>query len=97
VWPRAVRHGALARIEDVIIGCASQRKAARAWDDGFFRRSLVPVTRADGVVVDRDEHLRPGSRWNRRATAGTDPVIMLTAGQTAVEKVLARAGPERSG
>jgi acetyl-CoA C-acetyltransferase len=143
-------------------GLETQRKAARAWDEGFFGRSLVPFARPDGVVVDRDEHLRPGTtaetlaalqpafagqgaegqdalaltaypevgeirhlhtvgtspaladasalvligsedaakrigvapraRIIGSATASTDPVIMLTAGQTAVEKVLARAG-----
>jgi acetyl-CoA C-acetyltransferase len=42
-------------------GLETQRKAARAWDEGFFDRSLVPYARADGVVVERDEHLRPGT------------------------------------
>ena len=143
-------------------GLETQVKAARAWAAGFFDRSLVPVTRPDGVVVARDEHLRPGTtleslaalepafaaqgadgqdalalaahpeageirhlhtigtspaladaaalvlvgsrdaakligvapraRIVGSATASTDPVIMLTAGQTAVEKLLARAG-----
>jgi acetyl-CoA C-acetyltransferase len=143
-------------------GLETQQKAARAWADGFFGRSLVPVTRPDGVVVDRDEHLRPATtpetlaalepafaaqgaegqdalaiaahpevgeirhlhtvgtspaladaaalvlvgtedaakrigvapraRIVASATASTDPVIMLTAGQTAVEKVIAKAG-----
>jgi acetyl-CoA C-acetyltransferase len=143
-------------------GLETQQKAARAWDEGFFDRSLVPVTRADGQVVSKDEHLRrettreslaalapafaaqgaqgqdklalaahpevaeirhlhtvgtspgladaaalvligtqdaakrtgvaPRARIVGSATACTDPVIMLTAGQTAVEKVLARAG-----
>ncbi|MER5888186.1 acetyl-CoA C-acyltransferase [Streptomyces sp. NPDC001941] len=36
--------------------------------------------------------LRPRARVVASATAATDPVIMLTAGQTAVEKVIARAG-----
>jgi acetyl-CoA C-acetyltransferase len=143
-------------------GLETQSKAARAWEDGFFGRSLVPVTPPDGGVVDRDELLRPGTttqtlarlepafaaqgadgqdalalaahpevggirhlhtvgtspsladaaavvvvgtedaakraglapraRIVASATASTDPVIMLTAGQTAVEKVIARAG-----
>ncbi|WP_433086482.1 acetyl-CoA C-acyltransferase [Dactylosporangium sp. CA-052675] len=36
--------------------------------------------------------LRPRARVIAAATCGTDPVIMLTAGQQAVEKVIARAG-----
>ncbi|MFJ2774545.1 acetyl-CoA C-acyltransferase [Streptomyces sp. NPDC087300] len=36
--------------------------------------------------------MRPRARIVATATAATDPVIMLTAGQTAVEKVIAKAG-----
>ena len=39
----------------------SQRKAARAWQEGRFQRSLLPVTDPETgqVVLERDEHLRP--------------------------------------
>jgi acetyl-CoA C-acetyltransferase len=38
----------------------SQRRAAVAWEQGHFTRSVVPVTDPNGVVLlDRDEHLRP--------------------------------------
>ncbi len=147
-------------------GLETQQKAARAWDEGFFNRSLVPITRPDGRVVDRDEHLRPATtleslaalepafaaqgaagqdaialaahpevgtirhdhtvgtspaladaaalvlvgteeassamglapraRIVGSATASCDPVIMLTAGQSAVEQVIARAGLKSS-
>jgi acetyl-CoA C-acetyltransferase len=40
----------------------SQERAARAWKEGRFARSVVPVTDRTGLVVlDRDEHLRPGT------------------------------------
>jgi acetyl-CoA C-acetyltransferase len=40
----------------------SQRRAARAWDSSWFTRSIVPVRDViDQVVLDRDEHLRPGT------------------------------------
>jgi acetyl-CoA C-acetyltransferase len=56
--------------------------------------------RADAAAVvlvgTRDAAKRigvaPRARVVGSATASTDPVIMLTAGQTAVEKVIARAG-----
>jgi acetyl-CoA C-acetyltransferase len=110
-------------------GLETQVKAARAWDAGFFDRSLVPVTRPDGIVVTLAAHpevgeirhlhtigtspaladaaalvlvgtqdaakrigVAPRARIVGSATASTDPVIMLTAGQTAVRKVIARAG-----
>jgi acetyl-CoA C-acetyltransferase len=38
----------------------SQRRAARAMEEGRFARSLVPVRSPDGqVLLDRDEHPRP--------------------------------------
>ncbi|MCZ4098824.1 acetyl-CoA C-acyltransferase, partial [Streptomyces sp. H39-C1] len=39
-----------------------------------------------------DSGRRPRARIVASATAATDPVIMLTAGQTAVERVIAKAG-----
>ncbi|HXT45264.1 MAG TPA: acetyl-CoA C-acetyltransferase [Pseudonocardiaceae bacterium] len=38
----------------------SQHRAAKAWSNGYFQRSVVPVRDLAGtVVLDRDEHLRP--------------------------------------
>jgi acetyl-CoA C-acetyltransferase len=38
----------------------SQRRAATAWSDGRFAKSVVPVRDVLGrVVLDRDEHMRP--------------------------------------
>ncbi|GAA3643424.1 acetyl-CoA C-acetyltransferase [Streptomyces chitinivorans] len=40
----------------------SQERAATAWKEGRFDRSVVPVTDRNGLVVlDRDEHMRPGT------------------------------------
>ncbi|MFK4227492.1 acetyl-CoA C-acetyltransferase [Streptomyces sp. NPDC019890] len=40
----------------------SQERAAAAWKDGRFERSVVPVRDRNGLVVlDHDEHLRPGT------------------------------------
>ena len=40
----------------------SQERAAEAWKDGRFARSVVPVKDRNGLVVlDRDEHIRPGT------------------------------------
>jgi len=37
----------------------SQKRAAHAWQSGWFRQSVLPVTDALGeVLLDRDEHLR---------------------------------------
>lgn len=40
----------------------SQRRAALAWDEGRFAKSIVPVRDQNGLVMlDRDEHMRPGT------------------------------------
>ncbi|MCF3963677.1 acetyl-CoA C-acetyltransferase [Streptomyces fuscigenes] len=40
----------------------SQERAAAAWKDGRFERSVVPVLDRNGLtVLDHDEHLRPGT------------------------------------
>ncbi|MFW5655081.1 MAG: acetyl-CoA C-acetyltransferase [Roseicyclus sp.] len=40
----------------------SQRRAARAWEEERFAKSVVPVTDINGLtVLDRDEHMRPGT------------------------------------
>ena len=40
----------------------SQARAAKAWESGYFAKSVLPVTDINGVVVlDRDEHMRPGT------------------------------------
>jgi acetyl-CoA C-acetyltransferase len=40
----------------------SQELAAKAWADGRFARSVIPVTDVNGLrILDHDEHMRPGS------------------------------------
>src|ERR671914_2781136 len=40
----------------------SQERAAAAWSGGYFAKSVVPVKDQNGLVIlDHDEHMRPGS------------------------------------
>lgn len=40
----------------------SQRRAAKAWEEGRFSKSIVPVRDVIGeVVLDHDEHMRPST------------------------------------
>jgi acetyl-CoA C-acetyltransferase len=40
----------------------SQARATEAWKAGYFERSVVPVRDRNGLtVLDRDEHIRPGT------------------------------------
>jgi acetyl-CoA C-acetyltransferase len=40
----------------------SQSRAAKAWANGYFTRSVVPVRDRNGLtILDHDEHVRPGT------------------------------------
>ena len=40
----------------------SQKRAAAAWDKGYFSKSVVPIKDHIGLtLLDRDEHMRPGT------------------------------------
>jgi acetyl-CoA C-acetyltransferase len=40
----------------------SQRRAARAWEEGRFARSVVTVRDQNGLpILEKDEHMRPGT------------------------------------
>jgi acetyl-CoA C-acetyltransferase len=52
--------------EDVdVYAVRSQERAAAAWSGGYFAKSVVPVKDQNGLVVlDHDEHMRPGTTVN---------------------------------
>lgn len=55
----ATRHGFDRAAADAL-AAESQRRAARAWAEGRFARSVVPVRDVNGLtILDRDEYLRP--------------------------------------
>jgi acetyl-CoA C-acetyltransferase len=38
----------------------SQKRAAKAWEEGRFKKSVVPVEDVNGLtILDKDEHMRP--------------------------------------
>ncbi|MGW1074685.1 acetyl-CoA C-acetyltransferase [Streptomyces sp. NPDC002537] len=54
--------GGFTRHDVDVFASRSQERAARAWKEGRFDRSVVPVRDRNGLVVlDRDEHIRPGT------------------------------------
>lgn len=47
------------RVDVDAFAVRSQQKAANAWANGYFAKSIVPVADQNGVVIlDRDEHVR---------------------------------------
>ncbi|MEU5421829.1 acetyl-CoA C-acetyltransferase [Streptomyces sp. NPDC001407] len=54
--------GGFSRHDVDVFASRSQELAAQAWKEGRFDRSVVPVRDRNGLVVlDRDEHVRPGT------------------------------------
>jgi acetyl-CoA C-acetyltransferase len=54
----------------------SQTRAAKAWANGYFARSVVPVTDRNGIpVLERDEHIRAGATLE--SLAGLTPSFAM--------------------
>lgn len=50
------------REEADALAVESQRRAAKAWDENRFAKSIVPVTDQNGLtILERDEYMRPGT------------------------------------
>ncbi|HET8662171.1 MAG TPA: acetyl-CoA C-acetyltransferase, partial [Micromonosporaceae bacterium] len=78
VVPQGVSADLLATIEGLSrstvddYAAGSHARAAKAWADGAFDRSVVPVRdRIGQVVLDRDEHIRPDTTAEK--LAGLEP------------------------
>ncbi len=55
----ATQYG-FSRADADALAVESQRRAAAAWQEGRFARSVVPVTDQNGLtILDRDEYMRP--------------------------------------
>jgi len=69
------------RRDDVdLYAVESQRRAAEAWSEGRFGRSVVAVADQNGLVVlDRDQHLRPNT--SMQSLAALEPAF-AAQGQT---------------
>ncbi|UVI37042.1 acetyl-CoA C-acetyltransferase [Brevibacterium spongiae] len=64
----------------------SQKRAANAWDNGYFDRSIIPVKDINGVtLLDTDEHMRPGSTVESLSTL--NPAFAKLAAQTGFDEV----------
>jgi acetyl-CoA C-acetyltransferase len=71
----------------------SQRRAAAAWSEGRFARSIVPVRDPIGeVVLDRDEHMRPGT--SLADLAGLKPAFVVPGEQGGFDAVALQRYPQ---
>ena len=71
----------------------SQRRAALAWEEGRFKRSIAPVKDVNGLVIlDRDEHLRPGT--DMQSLGALKPSFTLVGEMGGFDAVAIQAHPE---
>jgi acetyl-CoA C-acetyltransferase len=72
---------------------SSQKRAAAAWDEGRFARSVVPVRDINGItLLDRDEHLRPST--DMQSLAALKPSFVMMGEQGGFDAVAIQAHPE---
>ncbi len=74
----------------------SQKRAAHAWQNGYFKKSVIPVKDINGLVIlDRDEHMRPGT--DMQALAQLQPSFQMPGEMGGFEAVAIQAHPEIEG
>jgi acetyl-CoA C-acetyltransferase len=70
----------------------SQKRAAQAWANGYFKKSVVPVKDLNGLtVLDKDEHMRPDT--NMQSLAALKPSF-VAMGEFAFDDVIIQRYPE---
>jgi acetyl-CoA C-acetyltransferase len=71
----------------------SQKRAAAAWDDGRFSRSVVPVKDVNGLtILAKDEHMRPGTTM--QSLAALQPSFVQLGELGGFDAVAIQAHPE---
>ena len=71
----------------------SQKRAARSWEDGRFAKSVIPVKDINGItILDRDEHMRPGT--DMQSLAALNPSFELMGAMGGFDAVGIEAHPE---
>ncbi|WP_331373190.1 acetyl-CoA C-acetyltransferase [Sinorhizobium chiapasense] len=71
----------------------SQKRAASAWEKGYFKNSVVPVKDQNGLtILDRDEHMRPTT--DMQALASLNPSFQMPGEMGGFEAVAIQAHPE---
>src|SRR6202012_2174986 len=64
----------------------SQKRAAAAWSEGRFKKSVVPVKDINGItLLDRDEHMRPET--NMQSLASLKPSFPIIGDQAGFDSV----------
>jgi acetyl-CoA C-acetyltransferase len=71
----------------------SQKRAAHAWSEGYFKKSVAPVRDVNGMLIlDRDEHMRPETDMQKLAALA--PSFTLMGEMAGFDSVAIQAHPE---
>jgi acetyl-CoA C-acetyltransferase len=71
----------------------SQKRAAAAWDEGRFNRSVLPVRDVNGLtILAKDEHMRPGTTM--QSLAALQPSFVQMGELGGFDAVAIQAHPE---
>jgi len=71
----------------------SQKRAAKAWEKGWFGKSVVPVKDQNGLtILDRDEHMRPST--DMQSLASLNPSFVMPGEMGGFDAVAMQRYPE---
>ena len=88
----ATRYG-FSRDEVDAYAVESQKRTAAAWDDGRFKRSVMPVKDINGLtILARDEHMRPTTTM--QSLAALQPSFVQMGEMGGFDAVAIQAHPE---
>ncbi len=71
----------------------SQRRAAAAWEKGYFKNSVIPIKDQNGMtILDHDEHMRPDT--DMQSLASLNPSFIMPGEMGGFDAVAVQRYPE---
>jgi len=71
----------------------SQKRAAKAWEKGYFKKSVIPIKDQNGLtILDHDEHMRPGT--DMQTLASLNPSFVMPGEMGGFDAVAVQRYPE---
>jgi acetyl-CoA C-acetyltransferase len=71
----------------------SQKRAAKSWQQGRFKNSVLSIKDVNGItILDKDEHMRPGT--DMQSLAALDPSFVLMGEMGGFDAVAIQAHPD---
>ena len=88
----ATKHG-FSRDDVDAYSVESQKRAANAWQKGYFKNSVVPVKDENGLtILDHDEHMRPST--DMQSLASLNPSFVIPGEMGGFDAVAVQRYPE---